>query len=116
MNAVETIRKAADLMERRARDATQGRWEYFPSADGVSEVPYIEVNRDDTQETLTICDGWGLQDVDAEHIAGADPAVMLAVAEWLRVDAKHRLVGLPGTFAALQVAQAYLRISKDEDK
>jgi hypothetical protein len=50
---------------------------------------------------------------NAEHIAGADPAVMLAVAEWLRAEASTEesdpdFKGFVRA-AALKVARAYLR-------
>lgn len=55
---------------------------------------------------------WKADHADADHIAGMDPVVALAVAEWL--DHEAHMAGLRGnspegqTFHALKVARAYL--------
>lgn len=76
MSAVETLREAARLMRERAEAATQeARWT-------------VDVNGM-RRNTTVVKSGEAflahyLDDADAQHIAGADPTTMLAVAKLLR--------------------------------
>jgi hypothetical protein len=111
----ETLRSAATLMRERAEAATPGPWkahdqngdwyvssvEFGQVSTGINEEPslpeFLMIERDRR---------------DAEHIAGMDPLVALAVADLLDVEAaiaERRLPDESGAVhPALRVGRAYL--------
>lgn len=110
MTPVEELREASRLMRERATAATGGRW----NVDGFgTRLPLVWADYD--------YDGGGsvadaLADDDATHIAGMDPTVAIAVADWLeweakRPEAEHESGYSTGgpRLEALAVARTYLR-------
>lgn len=98
VNAVEELRAAATAMRDRALAATPAPWDFatdglvwaLPPGDPVS----------------------GSSDVaDAEHIAGWDPAVALAIADWLESGANP--YSCHDREPMLKVARAYLGTTKE---
>jgi hypothetical protein len=107
---IETIRRAAELMRKRAKAATKGPWtiaDSYPNALVVSDdysLTVAEVN--DLRPDATV--------KDAAYIAAMHPIVALAVADWLDsvASAFHPLTtpqphGEVGQ--ALAVARVYLK-------
>lgn len=116
MTEIETLREAARLMRERAEAATSGRWvdEYSSEAGNCVIPDDAQSTREHVARTQLFCAVY-----DAKHIAGMDPAVALAVADWLEDTA-----ATPGLeiwskgdrghlrkliHAALAVARTYLR-------
>jgi hypothetical protein len=103
--SAETLRKAASLMRERAEKATPGPWVY----DLAYGERFYSVGLDESVLVAPlahrIARRW-----DAVHIACMDPAVALAVADWLDITA-NRWESNPkysGGPDALAVARAYL--------
>lgn len=129
MTPAEELREAAKLIRERAEAATvacadYGRWNAHTNGSWAGGETVL----DQAGHPVAVLSGpedLGAHDI-AEHIAGADPAFMLAVAEWLAFHAKRaeadlrQVIAIYGTehgpeFArpidehALTVARKYLR-------
>ena len=109
MTPREEIEKAARDMRARAKAATGAgsttRWKRMASASAYGVVTVGAVRIATTDERIA------QDDHNAEHIAHADPTVMLAVADWLQSCAESYH---PGFLTlrhpqALAVARAYNR-------
>jgi len=113
--SAELLREAAALIRQRAEAATPGRWERDGGWSVTAPSPVGWVGPHVIVDTATRN--------DAEHIAGiANPAVALAVADWLdataaehesdsgnpRVDDFFAAFDTAPDIAALAVARAYL--------
>ena len=102
------IRRAAELMRRRAHDATPGPWEMH--ADQAARWSVRQVHE---YEHRPLADEF--DPGDAKHIASWHPGVALAVADWLDHEAETattigtNYVDVEVAFGnALAVARAYL--------
>jgi hypothetical protein len=116
----ETMRRAAILMRARAnaaRSSASGRWIVRNTATG-----YPQQVMEDGAATLVAETYTGPQHppADADHIAAADPVLMLAVADWLEQEAADLAafeagtgsIGEPATghwAHALGISRLYLR-------
>lgn len=114
MGNAETLRRAAVEMREAAQKAEQGRWKLWgmtvmADPTGTSNVgDAIEVAR---PSTPSWCDRvprtW-----NGSYICGMDPAVALAVADWLDVVASRDPTGQSvEAEPAIAVARTYLRES-----
>lgn len=118
MTEIETLREAARLMRERAEAATSGRW----YRDAYAEV------RAPLGPVVSHDEGVAVNEPDAGHIAGMDPAVALAVSWGLDAAARdlwahgplctHCEQGcercddelwMPHVRCALTIARTYLR-------
>ena len=98
--SAETLRRAASLMRQRAEAATEGPWRsqrgpgesVVAATEGIAQMTSLRPRE------------------DRRHIASWHPAVALAVADWLDVQAERVEVGFCGKVGeqALTVARAYL--------
>lgn len=113
MSGAETLRRAAGLMRERAQAASPGPW----SCDGKSGIDDLHFGH----VGLPVLRGphgpnsYGPSLADTQHMAGMDPLVALAVADWLdeAADAderNHRELGFSPIDVnhPLAVAHAYL--------
>lgn len=102
------MRKAASLMRHRADAASPGPW--F-AATGAGKVPVVgttpKAGMGGKAVAVTGAPG-ELGSADAQHVAGMDPTVAVALADWLEYTA--RAATARGTHQAmgLAVARAYL--------
>lgn len=106
MTEIETLREAARLMRERAESATSGRWvdEYSSEAGNCVIPDDAQSTREHVARTQLFCAVY-----DAKHIAGMDPAVALAVADWLDHAVARVRTGQAMDYFALVVARTYLR-------
>lgn len=108
-DAADELRAAADAIRRNARECARpgDRWAYRRTNSHPGYVAHVAAEGDPTWSG--VCDvilGSGAED----HIAGADPTVMLAVADLLQVISWMPSYGdQVDLAAAVKVARAYLR-------
>jgi hypothetical protein len=107
----ELIRRAATLMRQRAEAASPGPWqEMCMGSEGCSVLNDGRL-RDRKHVSFSGRKEWKADHADAEHVAGMDPFVALAVAGWLDTF-EGRLCdqdfAVPDWNAALAIARAYL--------
>ncbi|MGW1998409.1 hypothetical protein [Embleya sp. NPDC001921] len=103
----DTIRRAADLMRTRATAATRGPWLSMDGGDRLVHDPGHDLDPPEY-----VVDEPMSNAANAEHIAGMDPLVAVAVAGLLeqlaRVVDEHGFYGTPAAVLALDVARTYL--------
>lgn len=107
MSAANTLRRAATVLREAAEQATEGPWEH--------EHRGLDVYETQTAHGDVVAEA-GLSAADGRYIALVDPAVGLALADWLDLvadwiaevgePAPHRRFALDKAFA---VARAILR-------
>lgn len=107
MHDTNILCRAAALMRERAEAATPGQWTVTFGFVGARRVPFVSIPGQDGARMPR-------QD-DAEHIAAWHPAVALAVADWLDLEAEFATGADPGLASneALAVARAYLGEADD---
>ena len=130
----DELRQASSLMRERAKAATPGRWRYNPDKhfreDGTCRFSEAVFTGPPGKEAIAVAITGETDDpqsmADAEHIAGMQPAVALAVADWLETEAsdyddldvstQHFLAGDTGGDPApeIAVARAYLGTESKE--
>jgi hypothetical protein len=116
------LREAAALMRKRAEAATGSEWGHWQTADNGRVEVFVPTGSMDAPTVFEFKDHMDCEEcirpseADASHIASWHPAVALAVADWLDLEARAQQRAqdqYPGTgFAtseqALAVARAYL--------
>ena len=104
--SAETLRRAASLMRERAEAATPTEWDWCLTG------PFFVVAENDPRGDEAFVASVPSK-ADAAHIASWQPAVAIAVADWLdlmayALNARLFLDDSAETHAALTVARAYL--------
>lgn len=97
--SADILRRAAVLMRERAEAARAGRW--------VADGQIVTANWEHEPRAVVYCDGSPIREgnvANAAHIAGMDPAVARAVADWLEATA----ITDANAPYALTAASAYL--------
>lgn len=117
MNATDTIREAARLIRERAEAACPGP--YFTTGQSVRYGGMVAAPCDGHPEDRGYDGhliGESMTEVNRTHLAGWPPAVAIAVADWLDLEARmaaRRDNSAEGhTFHALTVARTYLTREK----
>jgi hypothetical protein len=106
------LRRAATLMRERATAASPGPWHQLCLGSEGCQVLNDGHLRDRKHVSFSGRKEWKADHADAEYIAGVDPGVALAAADWLETEA--RMCDVRGnspeghTFHALAVARAFL--------
>lgn len=102
----EMLRTAVRQLREVADATTSGRWVIGWHRDGYP----VAIDSNNGYDDVVHGDHVEITDADARYIAGMDPPVALAVANWLETEADNG--DLPSA-GALAVAVTYLRVEHD---